>query len=591
MRFTTAWSARFTTVATALSLGALTTWLVMPVRAQGGVQELGAQNDWRLHNFDLHSSRYSPADEINASNVGRLTLKWSIETGGSDTITQATPLVVDGVMYFNAGSKLMAVNAATGASIWTYQVTPAFPGNGRGPTYGDGRIYAYGASIMYAVDARTGQLVESFGGKGRLQVADAAVKFKYPDKDPVGYKMMSPPAYFNGTLYVALALSENHIPGGLVVALDGTTGAVKWVFNTVPQGPEDDGWEITKGTWSGGARAGGGSWTQPAIDAELGLIYINVGNPSPDYEGTARHGINLFTNSIVALNLASGKLVWHYQTIHHDLWDWDLVSGPVLFDVTVGGRTIKGVGSGGKNCLLYLWNRETGQPINPIVETAVLTKTDVPGEEVWPTQPVPYTAKGVPMQPFCATYPIIADQERARRARPMFYPYSVKELFIVSHGGASFGSPAFSPRTGLLYVTGKNAALSFTVQVVGDTLRPSPQGGGHTAVIARRDLDYGVTPTETVTAYNPGTGELVWQEEHPSRTNIGSAGNLVTGGDVVFQGSDTGDFYALDAGSGKELFKFTGQRSVRASPLTYRVNGKQYVTVVASSAVLTFGLP
>jgi glucose dehydrogenase len=433
--------------------------------------------------------------------------------------------------------------------------------------------------------------VDSFGSKGRLQVADAAVKFKYTDRDPVGYKMMSPPAYFNGTLYVALALSENHIPGGLVVALDGTTGAVRWVFNTVPQGPDDDGWEIAKGTWSGGARAGGGSWTQPAIDAELGLIYINVGNPSPDYEGTARHGINLFTNSIVALNLASGKLVWHYQTIHHDLWDWDLVSGPVLFDVTVGGRTIKGVGSGGKNCLLYLWNRETGQPINPIVETAVLTKTDVPGEEVWPTQPVPYTAKGVPMQPFCATYPIVADPERARRARPMFYPYSVKELFIVSHGGASFGSPAFSPRTGLIYVTGKNAALSFTVQVVGDTLRPSPEGGGHTAVIAKRDFDYGVTPTETVTAYNPGTGELVWQEEHPSRTNIGSAGNLVTGGDVVFQGSDTGDFYALDARSGKQLFRFTGQRSVRASPLTYRVNGRQYVTVVASSAVLTFGLP
>jgi quinoprotein glucose dehydrogenase len=563
----------------------------MPVRAQGGAQEVGARNDWRLHNFDLHSSRYSPADEINGSNVGRLTLQWSIETGGSDTITQATPLVVDGVMYFNAGSKLMAVNAATGASIWTYQVTPAFPGNGRGPTYGDGRIYAYGASIMYAVDAKTGQLVESFGGKGRLQVADAAVKFKYPDKDPVGYKMMSPPAYFNGTLYVALALSENHIPGGLVVALDGTTGAVKWVFNTVPQGPKDDGWEIAKGTWSGGARAGGGSWTQPAIDAELGLIYINVGNPSPDYEGTARHGTNLFTNSVVALNLATGKLVWHYQTIHHDLWDWDLVSGPVLFDVTVGGRTIKGVGSGGKNCLLYLWNRETGQPINPIVETAVLTKTDVPGEEVWPTQPVPYTAKGVPMQPFCATYPIIADPERAKRARPMFYPYSVKEFFIVSHGGASFGSPAFSPRTGLLYVTGKNAALSFTVQVVGDTLRASPEGGGHTAVIAKRDFDYGVTPTETVTAYNPATGELVWQEEHPSRTNIGSAGNLVTGGDVVFQGSDTGDFYALDAGSGKQLFKFTAPRSVRASPLTYRVNGKQYVTVVASSTVLTFGLP
>jgi quinoprotein glucose dehydrogenase len=572
--------------AAVLSLAALAMWLVTPVRAQGE-----KSGDWSLHNFDLHGSRYSPLDEVNASNAGKLAVKWSLEAGSTDTIAQSTPLVVDGVMYFNAGSKLSAVNAATGASVWTYQVTPAFPGTGRGPAYGDGRIYAYGRTILYAVDAKTGQVVEAFGNKGRLEVADAAVKFKYPDKDPVGYQMAGPPTYVNGTLYVGLAVSESHIPGGLLAAIDGRTGAIKWVFNTVPQGPNDDGWEITKSTWVGGARAGGGMWTQPTIDTELGMIYLNAGNPSPDYEGTARHGMNLFTNSILALNLATGKLVWHYQTIHHDLWDWDLVTGPVLVDVTIGGRTIKGVGSGGKNCFLYLWDRETGQPINPIVETAVLTKTDVPGEEVWPTQPVPYTAKGVPMQPFCATYPIISDAQLAKRARPMFYPYSTKELFIVSHGGSSFGSPAFSPRTGLLYVTGKNAALSFTVKVVGDALRPGQGGGGHTATIAQRDFKYGVTPTETVSAYNPVTGGQVWQEEHSSRTNIGSAGNLVTAGDIVFQGSDTGEFFALDARSGRELFKFTAAQGIRASPLTYRANGKQYVAVVASSTILTFGLP
>jgi glucose dehydrogenase len=319
------------------------------------------------------------------------------------------------------------------------------------------------------------------------------------------------------------------------------------------------------------------------------LLYVNAGNPSPDYEGTARHGMNLFTNSIVALRLDTGKLAWHYQTIHHDLWDWDLVAGPVLFDVNVGGKTIKGVGSAGKNCFLYLWNRENGQPINPIVETAVLTKTDVPGEQVWPTQPVPYTSKGVPMTPFCATFPIVADPEKAKRARPMFYPYSTTDLFIVSHGGSSFGSPAFSARTNLLYVTGKNAALSFTVNVVGDTLREG-QGDGHSATIAKRDHDYGVPATETVTAYNPATGELVWQHEHPSRTNIGSAGNLVTAGDVVFQGSDTGEFFALDARNGRELFKATVPRSIRASPITYRANNKQYVAFIASSTIHAFGL-
>ena len=178
------------------------------------------------------------------------------------------------------------------------------------------------------------------------------LKFKYPEKDAVGYRLVGPPAYLNGMLYVGLAQSERHIPGGLVAAMDAKTGAVKWVFSTIPQTPTDDGWEIAKDSWIGGQRVGGGIWTQPAIDPELGLIYFNAGNPSPDYEGTARHGMNLFTNSILALRLDTGKLAWYYQTIHHDLWDWDLVTGPVLFDVNVGGKTIKGVALGREELLL-----------------------------------------------------------------------------------------------------------------------------------------------------------------------------------------------------------------------------------------------
>jgi PQQ-dependent dehydrogenase (methanol/ethanol family) len=579
---------RFYTLVTALSLAGIGTWLVAPTRAQGGMS-----GDWLSHNFDLHNSRFSPLDQINTSNAGGLTQQWSIETGGADALPQVTPLVVDGVMYYNAGSKLFAVNAATGASLWTYQVDPAFPGVGRGPSYGDGRIYAYGGTyggnVLYAIDAKTGQPLQSFGSKGRLLVAEEIVRFKYREKEAAGYRIAGPPTYLNGMLYVGLANSERHIPGGLIAAIDGRTGAVKWVFSTIPQKPTDDGWEIAKDSWIGGQRVGGGIWTQPAIDTEMGLIYINAGNPSPDYEGTARHGMNLFTNSIIALRLDTGKLAWYYQTIHHDLWDWDLVTGPVLFDVNVGGRTIKGVATAGKNCFLYLFNRENGQPINPIVETAVHTTTDVPGEQVWPTQPFPYTAKGVPMTPFCATFPIVPDPEKAKRARPMFYPYSTTDFFIVSHGGSSFGSPAFSSRTNLLYVTGKNAALSFTVKIVGDTLREG-QGDGHSATIAKRDFEYGVPATETVTAYNPATGELVWQHEHPSRTNIGSAGNLVTAGDVVFQGSDTGEFFALDARNGRELFKTAVPRGIRASPMTYRVDNKQYVAFIASSTIHAFAL-
>jgi quinoprotein glucose dehydrogenase len=576
------------------------------------------RSDWPMYNLDLRNSRFSPLDEINTTNVSRLTVKWSAAVGEKENINQVTPIVVDGVMYFNAGSKLYAFNAATGKHLWVTQVEPPFASSGRGPAYGDGRIYSYGRSTVFAVDAKTGAIIESFGNKGRLQVADAAIQFGKYQHDATGYSIGTAPAYHNGTLYVALALSENHIPGGMVVAVDGRSGGVKWVFKTIPQGPQDDGWDVAKDTWrSGTTRAGGGIWTTPAIDGELGLLYVNAGNPSPDYDGAARKGINLFTNAIVALHMQTGKLAWYYQTIHHDIWDWDLVTGPVLFDVTIGGRTVKGVASGGKNCVMYLWNRETGQPLHPMVETAVPTATDVPGEEPWPTQPVPHTAKGVPMQPFCSTFPIVTNPELAKQARQMYFPYSIKEFFIVSHGGSSYGSPSFSPKTGLVYVTGKNAAIALKVKPVGDSLRQSPSGVGHAGVIAEgplRDVKVGVPNTETVTAYNPATGDLVWQDEHPSRSSIGSAGNFVTAGDLVFQGSDTGEFYAFDARTGKVLFQTNTQRAlssnagststsgvdnagpnfrsgVRASPLTFQANGRQYVSVVATGSVLTFGLP
>ena len=244
-------------------------------QAPGGA---GANVDWPLHNLDLRQGRYAQLDEINTSNAGKLTLQWSYDAGAVDNISRNTPLVIDGVMYLNAGSRLLAVTAATGRLLWNVQIDPAFPASGRGPTYGDGRIYAFGQSILYAVDAKTGKIVESFGNKGRLEIARAALQLKYPDKDPTGYEMTTPPSYYNGTLYVGLAQSEHHIPGGLIVAVDGQTGSVKWVFNTIPQGPADEGWEIANATWRGGARAGGGIWSPPAIDPELGLLYVNAGN-------------------------------------------------------------------------------------------------------------------------------------------------------------------------------------------------------------------------------------------------------------------------------------------------------------------------
>jgi quinohemoprotein ethanol dehydrogenase len=591
---------------TVFCLAAVVAWLLVPAAAQdrtastvrlGSMPRVGqaGNSDWPLHNLDVFNRRYSSANEIDPSNATKLTVKWSFDAEGG--IAEITPLVVDGVMYFNSGSKLVALDAVTGKPIWIFQTKPDFPGGGRGPTYADGKIFAFGPSSMYSVDAKSGKLLENFGDQGLLRLVNKALEFKYPGKYPadldpasIGYSMKAPTAYYNNTLYVGLALGDSHIPGGLLAAVDATTGAIKWVFNTIPQGPQDEGWEIAKDTWGSGARAGGGIWTQPAIDPELGMIYFNAGNPSPDYDGSARKGINLFTNSAIALNLATGKLVWFNQVVHHDIWDWDLVTAPVLFDVTVAGKSVKGIGVPSKTCYLYLWDRETGKPINPIVETPVPTATDVPEEAPWPTQPIPYTSRGVPQQPFCATYPIVADPELAKRVRPPFQPFLVNAFIINSPGvtgGSNYGPASFSPRTGLLYITGKNDAASVKVKPVGDTIQRGPTPTGYFGTIAERG-ETGMPVTTTLTAYDPATGQQVWYAQVPKTTNTG---NLVTAGDVVFQGISSGDFYAFDARSGRELFKSTVKSGIRASPMTYQVDGKQYVTVVGASTVFTFGLP
>src|SRR5262245_58860720 len=428
-------------------------WVMSAVRAQDAAVERKASvthhadlpkisgntsTSWTAHNGDAANSRFSPLDQINASNVGKLALKWTYEVPKGATIRQQTPLVVDGVMYCNSGSKLFAIDAATGKPVWTFELEPSYGGGKRGPEYGQGNIYAFGADEVYAVDAKAGKPVESFGNKGTLRIIEQALHFKYPKKYParinlqqMGYSIGSSPKYYNGTIYVGTSSSDSLIPGGLLIAADAQTGAIKWVFNTIPQGPGDEGWEIAKDTWpANGRRVGGGVWTQPAIDPALGMIFFNATNPAPDYDGSARLGTNLFTDSLIALDLETGKLKWHFQTVHHDLWDKDSSAGPVLFEVAASrpstslgaSRTIKGVGTSGKVCYVYMFERETGRPINPIVETPVPTTTDVPGNKPWPTQPIPYTARHIPQQPFCAIYPRIDEPELAQRARPLFHP-------------------------------------------------------------------------------------------------------------------------------------------------------------------------
>ena len=557
--------------------------------------------DWTSQNLNIQNSRFAELDQINKSNVTNLTESWTYSPGPQDSILQVTPLVANGVMYLHSANTMFALNAASGEELWRRPLDRG-PAGGpvRGSTYAEGRIYAYRGADLYAFDAETGAEIRSFGETGFVQVVTDALRHKYPDvypsnTDPInlGYRLTTPPTVHEGKMYVAAALSEGHIPGGLVIRIDAITGTGEWVFNTVPQVPSDSGWEIARDTWGTGQRAGGGVWTPPAIDTEFGLVYVNAGNPSPDYDGSARVGANLFTNATVALDINTGELAWYFQAVHHDLWDWDHVTGPLLFDVTnEEGEIVKGVAAGGKNCLFYMWHRETGEPLFPMPETAMPTETDVPGEVVYPTQPIPHNARGIPMDPLCATYIPFDDPELAARSKQIYTPYSLTEPYIVAHGGSSFGSASFSPRTQLVYITGKNGAISLTVRPVGDSLTPGPDGRGHTENYASLDRVSEAYPASTtVSAYSPIDGEQVWQAELPAQSAIGASGNLVTAGDLIFQGLESGAFHALDAENGETLFVYQTSRSIRSSPLTYAVEGRQYISVVSTNTVVTLTLP
>src|SRR5438128_10076332 len=373
--------------------------------------------NWALHNLDLAGTRYSPMDQINKSNVKSLAPRWLFQHGVIDGVSnQTTPIVVDGVMYVtDSRGSVYAVNASNGHHLWTYDVTSLIGGGARegyvfrnrGVTYADGVVYAAAGSFLFALDAKTGKPISTFGKDGQAAVILDVLKQRYPDVKSaisLGYWFTTAPQVYNGVLYIGSTRSESHIPGGHVLAVNAKTGKVLWHFNTVPQDEKDQGWEIAGPTWVGGERNGGGIWETPSIDPDLGLLYVAVGNPFGD--STKRIGTNLFTDSIIALTLGSGTLKWHFQQTHHDVWDYDSANQPILFDMEVRGQKVKALAEASKNGYLYILNRETGKPVHPIVETPVPTTAPRPGDQPWPTQPIPQTAAGKPMVPVSPVEPI-----------------------------------------------------------------------------------------------------------------------------------------------------------------------------------------
>ena len=301
-------------------------------------------------------------------------------------------------------------------------------------------------------------------------------------------------------------------------------------------------------------------------------MYVAVGNPFGDT--TKRIGTNLFTDSVLALSLADGRLQWHFQQTHHDLWDYDSGNQPVLFDMQVGGRRVRALAEASKNGYLYILDRETGQPVHPIRETAVPTASARVGEQPWPTQPIPYTARGEKMKPVSPIVPtnIPPDRLASRTIVPQFTPPGPNQIVAPgTEGGANYGPVAYGKQTGWLYV----AAVD------------SPLGSGRPA-------------RGYLSAFDPATGELMWQKDFDGH---GQAGPVVTAGGLVFTGSGSniaGYFFAYDAESGDLLWKFNTGAGVFSSPSVYMVNGEEFVAVASGGGergrrggdlILSFALP
>ena len=560
-----------------LTVAALTATLTWPALAQNV--------DWRLHNLDLAGSRFSELDQITPENVGTLTSRWLFQHGVIDGVSnQTTPVIVDGIMYVtDARGSVYAVDGADGHLLWTYDVTELLGGGRpegyvfrhRGVTYENGVVYSAAGSFIFALDARTGEPLEGFGENGQASVILDVLRLRYPDVETaisMGYWFTTAPQIHDGVLYVGSTRSESRIPGGHLLAVDAMTGEIIWHFNTIPQDESDQGWDIAGPTWVGGGREGGGIWETPSVDPELGMVYVAVGNPFGD--STKRSGINLFTDSVLALSLDDGQLQWYYQLVHHDVWDYDNGSQPILFDMEVDGEPVKALAQANKNGWLYILNRETGEPVHPIIETPVPTETDTPGEQPWPTQPIPHKANGERMEPVSPVFPTDIPPEtlESKKLVPQFTPRGADQIFAPGMGGgASYAPMSYSPQTGLLYVNAID--------------RPRDSGRG---------------PRGFVSAYDPTTGELVWRQIFEG---YGQSGPVVTAGGLVFVGAGSniaGYFYAYDAATGEELWKFNTGAGIFAAPAVYMANGEQFVTVASGGGdrgrrggdlILSFALP
>jgi len=513
--------------------------------------------DWVTNGGNLTNQRYSTLKQIDTSNVTNLKGAWMIRLKGSayggKYSHEATPLVKDGVMYVITGNDdAFAVNAKTGEFLWEYwsgidqKISTVCCGwINRGVALGEGMVF-FGQldAHVVALDAKTGKVV-----------------WKTPiEQWENGYTITSAPIYYDGRIYIGMSGGEFGVRGRLT-ALDAKSGQILWRAYTLPA-PGEPGSE----TWPPGTdhamRGGATIWNTPALDPELGLVYFATGNCGPDYDGASREGDNLFCASIMAVNAKTGAYAWHFQQVHHDIWDYDAASPVVLFDTVINGQPRKGIAEAGRTGWVYLLDRTNGKPLIGIEERPV------------PQEPRQKTAKTQPFPVGDAIVPQCADVLSGyAKAGCIFEPFWETPVLVQPSGigGTNWSPVPYSPVTGYFYVPGTVRTSSFTRYDNKYTLGKRYTGGSQQAPI-------GSPQSGTFTAIDSKTNKIIWQNKQPYRTGQGG-GAMVTAGGLVFRGASDGNVLALDARTGEELWRFQTGFGADAPPMTYEVDGEQYVAI------------
>ena len=534
------------------------------VAAAGLIAATGAANpewtpppgaDFPMTGGNYWHQRYSALDQINASNVATLGAAWlvGLEGGRPGGQLEGTPVVLDGVMYVSTGTRaVVALDAATGAVKWRYRPAAEGPSGGnKGVAVAEGKVFlGRRDGVLVALDQQTGEVV------WETQLT----------AEPGAY-VSAPAVYHDGLVYIGTSGGDSGARGQMG-AYDAQTGREVWRFYTIP-GADDR----FADTWEGDSykNGGGGVWVSPTLDPELGMIYMSVGNVglrqygaadrNPDFRDEGQRGFdNLFTASVLALDLKTGEYRWHFQQVRHDIWHYDAGGPSVLADITYEGRQRKILMHPGKTGYLYILDRTDGTPLIGMEERAVPQE---PRMKTAPTQPYPI---GDPFVPLCPEP--LGDHERGC----LFAAYNERPMLIApgSAGGNSWAPMTFSPRTGLAYVPGTIFDSLYILGAEGEG-REMQSTTFHPA---------GVRRAGTLTAMDPTTNRIVWQKDMRYPMGGGS-GLLSTAGGLLFNGQPDGNLVAYDIRNGDELWRFQTGAGADAGVATYAVDGEQYVAIMA----------